>query len=216
MKKYLMVILGVLLISIPCVMAGGAASPRISPMWTVMVESPYTFDVWAQNADVYDCRVLLVVTQECLDGMPTAPTAAVTVNGATLTKDDFTSATLNSDKVPPASTNGYTVASLKDHISYGLDDPLDSEDTIYWALSDVVFDPLTDTIEDLEVILDSSELRMLIYLMGNLEDNSGLLDTRTPPTNPGFMVPEITLGSIIAVATMFVALGLYAYKKNYA
>jgi hypothetical protein len=218
MKKYLLLLMALVLISIPGVMAQ-AASPRISPMWPVMVESSYSFDVWAQNADVYDCKVLFVVTQECYDAMPLAPTTAVTANAATLTKDDFTSASLNSDKIPPASINGYTVASLKDHIDEGLTVPLGANDTIYWALSDVVFDPLTapnTNPEQLDVTLDSSAPRMLVYLMGNLVDNSGELDTRTPPTNPGFMVPEITLGSVMAVASMFTALGLYTYKRKQA
>ena len=216
MRKYLLAIIGVLLISIPCVMAQ-AASPRISPMWTVMVESPYTFDVWAQNAPVYDCEVLLVVTQECYDGMPA--TDAVTVNGITLDKNAFTASQLNSANVPPTAGAPYETSTLKSHISYGLDVPLGADDTIYWALSGVVFDPLDapfDEPEALEVTLDSSNPRMLIYLIGNTVDNSGALDTRTPPTNPGFMVPEIALGSVMAVAAMFVALGLFAYKKKHA
>ena len=216
MKKYLMVILGALLISVPCVMAG-AASPRISPLWPVMVESPYTFDVWAQTGDVYDLQVLLVVTQACYEGMPDAPTIAVTVEGATsdtLLKTDFSPESLNSVKLPPSSINGYTVASLKDHIDEGLADALGADDTIYWALTDVVFDPLTATVDELDVTLDSSEPRMLVYLMGNTVDGSGELDTRTPPTNPGFMVPEITAGSIMAIATMFTALGLFALRKR--
>ena len=203
------------LISIPCVMAQ-TASPRISPYWTVMVESPYTFDVWAQNADVYDLQVLLVITQECWAGMPAHPTTAVTVDGATgdiLTKDDFID--VKSGDVPPSANNPYQAAALKDHLDYGLADPLDSDDKIYWALSEVVFDPLTATHQDLDVTLDSTEPRMTIYLIGNTQDNSGLLDTRTPPTNPGFMVPEIAIGSIMAVASMFTALGLYAYKKKH-
>ena len=56
---------------------------------------------------------------------------------------------------------------------------------------------------------------MTIYLIGNTVDNSGLLDTRTPPTNPGFMVPEVTIGSIMVVASMFTALGLFAYRKRH-
>lgn len=218
MKKYVMLFMVLLLISIPCVMANGTASPRISPLWPIMVESPYTFDVWAQTGDVYDVQVLLVITQECHDGMPDAPTTAVTVDGATgdtLTKGDFTGVTLNSANVPPTTGAPYAAASLKSHLSYDLAPPLGAGDTIYWALSDVVFDPLTGTHQDLDVTLDSTEPRMLIYLMGNTEDNSGLLDTRTPPTNPGFMIPEVAIGSIMAVAAMFTALGLFAYKKKH-
>ena len=140
MKKYIMAIIGLLLISVPAVMAQ-AASPRISPMWTVMVESPYTFDVWAQNAPVYDVQVLLVVTEACYNEMPDAPADAVIVDSVTaLTKDDFTAVTLNSADVPPGAVAPYQAAALKDHLDYGLGYDLSSTDTIYWALSEPVFD----------------------------------------------------------------------------
>ena len=215
MKKYVILGMVLLLISIPVVMANVTASPRISPLWSTMVESPYTFDVWAQTGDVYDVQVLLVITQECYDGMLDGNVVTVDLVTA-LTKADFTAnaVILNSANVPTGATNPYTVASLKDHLDYG-GDTIEPGDTIYWALSEVVFDPLTGTHQDLLVTLDSTELRMLIYLMGNNEDDTFLLDTRTPPTNPGFMVPEVAIGSIMAVAAMFTALGLYAYKKKH-
>jgi len=213
MKKYIMLFMVLSLVAIPCVMANGAASPRISPQWPVMVESPYTFDVWAQTGDVYNVQVLLVVTQECYDGMPNSGDV-VTVDGSGVTKAAFTGVTLNSADVPPTAGAPYQAAALKDHLDYNLAVPLGASDTIYWALSDVVFNPLTATHEDLDVTLDSTEPRMLVYLMGNTQEDSGLLDTRTPPTNPGFVVPEVAIGSIMAVAAMFAALGLYAYKKK--
>jgi hypothetical protein len=214
MKKYVMLFMALSLVAIPCVMANGAANPRISPLWPVMVESPYTFDVWAQTGDVYDVKVLLVVTQECYDGMPSTGDA-VTVDGSGITKGTFTGVTTNSDNVPPTADAPYEAASLKSHLSYDLAVPLGASDTIYWALSPVVFDLLTATHEDLDVTLDSTAPRMLVYLMGNIEDNSGDLDTRTPTTNPGFMIPEVAIGTIMAVAAMFTALGLYAYKKKH-
>lgn len=214
MKKYLVLLMVLSLVTIPCVMANGAASPRISPQWPVMVESPYTFDVWAQTGDVYDVQVLLVVTQECYDGMPSSGDV-VTVDGSGVTKAAFTGVTLNSADVPPTAGAPYKAASLKDHLDYGLAVPLGASDTIYWALSPVVFDPLTATHQDLTVTLDSTDPRMLVYLMGNTEDGSGLLDTRTPPTNPGFMIPEVAIGTIMTVAAMFTALGLFAYKKKH-
>lgn len=202
--------------SITCV-AAKAASPRISPQWSVMVGTSYTFDVWAQNADVYDVQVLLVITQECFDGM--ADGTVVTLNGIPVAKSDFTEEMVNSANVPPSAAVPYQASSLKDHIDEGLSVPLGSEDSIYWALSPVVFPLLeethpTPTYYDLDVELYSSEPRMLVYLMGDLEDGMGLLDTRTPPTNPGFMVPEIAIGSVMAVAAMFTALGLYTYQKK--
>ena len=220
LKKYVMLVTVLLLISIPCVVAdAGTGGLRISPAWPVMVGTSYTFDVWAQTGDVYDVQVLCVITQECYDGMPDHPTTAVTVDGATgdtLTKDDFNDVTLNSADVPPGATAPYQAASLKDHLDYGLAVPLGAGDTIYCALSEVVFDPLTGTHQDLDVTLDSTEPRMLVYLIGNAVDNSGALDVRVPPTNPGFVIPEVAIGSIMAAAAMFAALGLFVYKRKHS
>ena len=212
MKKYLVMLMVLALASIPCV-AAQTASPRISPMWPVMVESSYIFDVWAQNADVYNVRVLFVITEECLDGM--ADGTVVTVNGETITKTEFAVNGIESGEVPPSAGAPYQASSLKDHIDEGLAVPLGSDDTIYWAISTVVFPVLTGTHDTLDVELTSSSPRMLVYLMGNLENDPGMiLDTRTPPTNPGFMVPEVAIGSIMAVAAMFTALSLYTYKRK--
>ena len=215
MKKYVILSMVLLLISVPIV-AAQTGGLRISPQWSVMVEPEYTFEVWCETGTAYDVQVLLVITEDCYNGM--ADGNVVTVDAVTaITKADFTAGavSLNSLKVPPSSTDGYTVASLKDHLDEGLATALTSTDTIYYALSDVVFDYLTGTKEDLYIKLDSTAPRMLVYLMGNLVDGSGDLDIRVPPTNPGFMVPEVVIGSIMAVAAMFTALGLYAYKKKY-
>jgi len=183
LKKYFILSMIILMFSFPVVMAqtGGL---RIDPAWPVMVESEHTFDVWCQTGTAYDVQVLLVVTQECYDGMP-ATGAVVDVDAVTsLEKSDFTGVSLNSLTVPTLSTNGYTVASLKDHLDEGLATALTSTDTIYYALSNEVFASLTGTKQSLYVKLYSSTPRMLVYLMGNLVDGSGNLDTRVPPTNP--------------------------------
>jgi len=121
--------------------------------------------------------------------------------------------------VPPSgATNGarYTVASLKDHLDYGRSEPLESGDTIYWCLTSIiVFDELGETPETITVTLNSGDPRMLIYLMGKSEDGADLLDMAIPLTMAGFMVPEVAIGSIMAVASMFTALGLFAYKKKH-
>ena len=213
MKKYMILGMVLLLISVPIV-AAQTGGLRISPQWSVMVAPEYTFEVWCQTGTAYDVQVLLVITEDCYNGMD--PGNVVTVDAVTpITKADFTAVSLNSLKVPPSSTDGYTVASLKDHIDEGLATPLTSTDTIYWALSVEVFASLTGTKQPLYIKLDSTAPRMLVYLMGNLENGSGNLDIRVPPTNPGFMVPEVVIGSIMAVAAMFTALGLYAYKKKH-
>lgn len=211
MKKYLVMLMVLALASIPCV-AAQTASPRISPMWPVMVESTYTFDIWAQNAEVYDVKVLLVITEECYNGM--ADGTVVTLNGMPVLKSEFTGVTLNSADVPDTASAPYQAAALKDHLDEGLTVPLGADDTIYWALSGEITPLLTSTPQTLAVELSSSSPRMLVYLMGDLVDAMNQLNTRTPPTNPGFMVPEVAIGSIMAVAAMFTALSLYTYKRK--
>jgi len=182
-----------------------------------MVESPSTFTVWAQSADSYDVNMLLVITQECLDNMGTS---GVTVDfGSTpIIVNSFEAA---DDQFVPESgtTNGarYTVASLKDHLDYGLAEPLDNDDTIYFALvplEDGFPNPLTSDPVEIEISLDSTSPRMLIYLLGKSASDCDLFDMKVPPTIPGFMVPEVAIGSIMAVSTMFAALGLFAYRKK--
>jgi len=227
MKKYIMLGMVLLLILIPCVMAqtGGL---RITPAWPVMVESPAIFTVWCQTTDSYDTAMDFVVTEGCWNNMGTDPVIEVTYDPGTgvetiiqIYKASFVPYTTNSDKYPdfPNVEEGakYTVASLKDHLSYGLSVPLGATDTIYIANSAMDhedFDPLGLETKEITISLDSSEPRMLIYMHGASEDN-GNYDIKVPPTNPGFMVPEVVIGSIMAVASMFTALGLYAYKKKH-
>jgi hypothetical protein len=214
MKKYGILFMALLLVSVPCVMAG-TGGLRISETWPVMVESPSTFTVWAQSAEAYDVNILLVITQECLDNMG----SGVTLNfGSTpITVTSFEAA---DDQFVPESgtTNGarYTVASLKDHLDYGLPEPLDKDDTIYFALVPLVgfTNPLTTDPVEIEISLDSTSPRMLIYLLGKSTSDCDLLDMKVPPTIPGFMVPEVAIGSIMTVSTMFAALGLFAYRKK--
>lgn len=216
-----------LVISAPSVMAVATGGLRISPQWPIMVSSPSTLTVWAQSADSYDVNVLLVTTEECYNQFADAPNVVATVDypagGYTIgfTKNAFTAATVNSEKVPSDATEGagYTVASLKDHLDYGLSTPIGSDDTIYWAIAPLAhadFDPLTTTPVNITVSEEGcSNPRMLIYLLGKSVNDATLFDMNVPPTNPGFMVPEITAGSIMALTTMFGALGLYSYRKKH-
>jgi hypothetical protein len=207
--------------------SGQTGGLRISPAWSTMVSSPANFTVWAQSADSYDVNVLLVTTEECYNQFADAPSTVATVDypdggfAVGFTKNAFNAATNNSEKVPPGATSGagYTVASLKDHLDYNLSTPLGSGDTIYWAialLDDPDFDPLTTSPVNITVSEEGcSNPRMLVYLLGKSEDGADLFDMRIPPTEAGFVVPEIPVGSIAAAAAMFTALGLFAYKKRH-
>jgi hypothetical protein len=211
-----------MLIAIPTVMAQ-TGSLRISPSWPLAVESPADYDVWSQGGSSYDVNVLLVVTEECYDGMPDPPTSAITIehDGYTLEilKTDFMAVT--DGYVPPSGTTEgarYQVSALKDHLDYGLSEPLGPEDTIYWVmapLADPDFDPLTSTHQEITVTVDSTEIRMLVYLLGKSTDGAELFDQRIPPTPSGFVIPQIPFGTIAAAGAMFAALGIFAYKKKH-
>ena len=80
------------------------------------------------------------------------------------------------------------------------------------------FDPLGSDPKEVTVTLDSSAPRMLVYMQGSSKDESistaDHYDLKVPPTIPGFVVPEVAVGTVMAVASMFTALGLFAYKKR--
>ena len=227
MKKYVMLFMVLLLISIPCVMAGTGLL-KISPSYTTTSPSPTDFTVWCNSGSSYDVEILLVVTEDCWSNM--IGIGAVTVEHEGIIIADFDQTEFQGPVtgmggvyIPPSgATNGarYTVASLKDHLDYGMTTPLGSDDAIYWVKEPLVtagndFDPLGESPEVLTITLISGEPRMLVYLMGRSENNGDLLDMRIPPTMAGFMVPEVAIGSIMAVASMFTALGLYTYKKKH-
>jgi len=220
MKKYVTLVTVLLLISIPCVMAG-TGSLRISPEWPTMVASPADFTVWCQDGISYDVNILLVMTDSCHDSLPGTDAVVVEDDGGivitTFGSGDFTGVTgMGGVYVPDDATTGarYTVSSLKDHLDLGLSEPLESDDTIWWAMKPL-FDTLDADTEEITITLNSDNPRMLVYLMGKSVDNAELFDMRVPPTPAGFVIPEVAIGSIMAVAAMFTALGLFAYKKKH-
>ncbi len=228
MRKYLLLLISLFAISAPTVMAVSTGGLRISPQWPIMVSNPATFTIWAQSAPSYDVNVLLVTTQECYNDMDDAAMYTVVIeyeagsSSVGIPKAAFTEVSgMGGVVVPPSGTTpgaAYTVASLKDHLDYGLSEELDADDIIYWAIVPLVhtdFDPLTTTPKQINVELDCDNPRMLVYLLGKSIDDAALFDMKVPPTNPGFLVPEITAGSIMAAATMFGALGLYSYRKKH-
>ncbi len=219
-KKYMILSMVLLLISIPSVMAGNGTL-RIDPAWPVMVESPADFTVWCQSGTSYDVSILLVITQDCYDAMPGSG-AVVTVESDADTIEIYKAAFdinvvtgMGGVYVPDSgATTGarYTVASLKDHLDYGLSEPLESDDTIRWYMA-YLFDELGEDPEDITITLNSGTPRMLVYLLGKSEDGAELFDMKVPPTIPGFVLPE--LGTIMAAVAMFTALGLFVYKKKH-
>lgn len=188
--------------------------------WPIMLESPATFEIWVQGAGnpTSDPHILLVMTEACHLGLTGNVVVTWTGGSASFSSGEFTPVTENSDKVPPSDTYpiftgaGYTAASLKDHLSYGLSEPISSTETIYWAWKPFLNgEALTHDHQSFSVDLPSTEPRMLVYALGKT-NGSTLFDNKVPPTRPGFMVPE--LGPIFLVLASFSAFILYAVKSK--
>jgi hypothetical protein len=132
---------------------------------------------------------------------------------ATFASGDFASAQKNSDQIPPGTTPGgrYTVASLKDHLSYGLSEPISADATIYWAMKPFLTGPLTHDHQEFSVALSSASPRMLVYAIGKTEEST-LFNNKVPPTRPGFVVPE--LGTALMLVASFSAFAMYALKRR--
>jgi len=77
--------------------------------------------------------------------------------------------------------------------------------------------PLTGTPQDFTVTLPSTDARMLVYVLGKTEESDGEFDNfirKVPPTNPGFVIPEVPFGTIAIFLAMLGALGIIAIKKK--
>ena len=185
----------------------GTGSLRIDPPLPYMNESPADFTVWVQGQDTsYNPIILLAMTESCYNGLSGDPEVEWT--GGSVTLSTWYMETSNGVKVPPMASNGaaYTVASLKDH--------LDTSEPIYWAIAAILDGPIVpgETYE-LTVHLESSTPRMLVYVLGESVEGSGEYDTSVPPTIPGFVVPEVPLGTVLTLATMLGTVGVYKLRN---
>lgn len=220
MKKFVLIAMILVLGTVAIAHAGVPTYPiRIDPFWPTMVASPATFETWVQagSNDAYDPQILVVITQECYDGLTDVELDNGLPGTVTILKAAFTPNAVsdNSASVPPTASSNYQVAALKDHLDEGLSIPLSASDTIYWALADAPFgEPLEGdgTHVTFTVDIHSTTVRALIYVMGSSVDDSGDIDMGIPPTPAGFIVPEPA--TIAAVATSIGAFGLYAYHRK--
>ena len=223
MKKPILSLLAitVVLATVSFAFAGNATGTiRLGPdIWPVMVASPAVFDIWVEGAGdpTNQPHVLLVMTEDCWNGLTGDVVVNWTGDSVSFNKmTNFTGVTDNSAKVPPSGTTEgacYTVASLKDHLSYALSVPLSATDTIYWAMKPFLGGgPLTDTHQSFTITFTSSDPRMLVYALGETTMSEGKFDTKVPPTKPGFIVPELV--PILLVVASFSALALYAIKRR--
>lgn len=209
--KLLMTLIGIVLVSsfTACVFAG-TGSLRIDPPLPYVNESPAGFDVWVQGKHAaYDPIILLVMTDSCKGGLAEDPKVEWNDGADSVTLSTWHEETINSVKVPPGASNGaaYTVASLKDH--------LDTSESIHWATAEILDGPIVpgETYK-ITVYLDSEHPKMLVYVLGKSK-GSEEYDMSVPPTIPGFVIPEVPIGTILALVTMVGTAGIYKYKKHH-
>lgn len=228
-KKFVLVALALMLVTVSSVKAGGTGTIRIDPYWPAMQGPSADFEIWVTSSDVYEPNVLLVMTEGCYNGLTDNVVVSWSHDGGGSVSFgpfagadySFTGVTTNSEHVPPTGTTEgarYTVASLKDHLSYDLSVPLSSTDTIYWAMGPFVVSPLTGTPQQFHVELKSASPRMLIYALGKTDANNpkfdDYLNAKVPPTRPGFVVPEPA--TILLALASFSAFALYAIRRRKA
>lgn len=207
----MLILISVSLLTIP--VFAGTGSLRIDPPLPEGSGSPATFAVWVQPPkDANDPHIFLVITESCYssltgdvevkwDGSIT-PIAETDWNGP---END------NSDKLPPGTTNGagYTVASLKDH--------LNTDGPIYWYFVGILNGEAIEVGDFYEITVDlpSAAPEMLVYILGKSKNPTGPFDMRVPPTIPGFMVPELPLGTITGLVSMIGALLLIVKRPKF-
>lgn len=218
MKKLKLISSSVLLITLALAIAPVlAATIRIEPHGSyfglpIMLTSPATFYInvtGAADNPTTDPHIFLVMTETSFNSL----TGNVVVNWTggsptSVTITTWTKETINSVKVPPGADNGngYLVSALQDH--------LDTDEPIYWA-----FEPflggasITETPKAFTVTLPATAPRMAVYALGKVGDTE-LFNNRSPPTQPGFVVPE--LAPILLAIASFGAFALYAVKRKKA
>jgi hypothetical protein len=210
MKKSLatLIVIAVAAVLVMPVLAAGQGLIRLDPHGSyygmaVMQSSPATFGVYVESGpDALDPHLLLVITEATYAGL-----GSVTVDGVPVTTWNGPVSD-NGVKLPPGCESGadYTVAALKDHL--GTDGP------IYWAFVPFLGGaPITQDPTEFEVTLDSSdpEMRLMLYALGKSEMD-GLFSNKVPPTQPGFVVPE--LATVLLSLSSISALALYAVIRK--
>ena len=216
MRKFVLLALALMLVIIPSVSARATGTIRIDPVWPVMLGSPADFEIWVQGAGnpTSEPNILLAMTEACWEGLTGNIVVSWSGGSVIFTKEEFTAVQVNGNKVPPLGTTKgacYTVASLKDHLSYGLSVPISKTETIYWAMQPFLSGDLIETTQKFTVTLPSTHPRMLVYVLGKTE-GSNIFDNKVPPTRPGFVIPE--LGTMLLILAPFTAFAVYAVRRR--
>jgi hypothetical protein len=205
---YLLIILLALAAS-SSVAYAGTGGIRIDPHSSyypqpISLTSPATFNVSTTNGNSYDPHLLLVMTDAAYQGLSGNVVVNWTGGSISIPKGSFIIA--SGQKIPPGTTNGadYTVASLRDHIG--------STGTLWYAFEPILNGPLSESGDLFTITLTSTNLRMLVYVLGKSSLTATLFDMKVPPTQPGLVVPEPSI--LLAIVGSFGALALYAVKRR--
>jgi len=209
MKRSLpLLFISIILLSIPIVHAG-VGSLRIDPPFPVKTATPAVFDIYHQMLAgiAYDPHIFLVISESCflaLTGDTVVSWSGVSSPVTVEIGDWLGPYDENSAGLPPTASPAYNVATLQSHIP--------TSDPVYYIFEPILEGPLTHTKESITVTLQSDDPEMLVYILGKQTEESDVYDERVPPTIPGFVIPELPLGTLMGLASMLAALVLIAKK----
>jgi hypothetical protein len=185
----------------------------------IMLSSPATFNITAiDHKTVCNPNIMLVMTNASYQGLTGDVIVEWDGDSISFPKASFTAVSDNSAYVPRSgATSGarYQVSSLKDHI--GVSGTAD--DTLWYVYGPFLSRCVNQIPQTFTVTLPSTNPRMLVYAIGKIvcfDLASGycchFFDTRVPPTQPGFVVPDPA--PIFLALASFSALGVYAIKRR--
>ena len=184
--------------------AGGQGQIRIEPHAfdppdPVILNTPAIFTITVVEHTANNPKILLVISEDCYNGL-----GMITVDwnwdpylaSLGFTKSSFT--WIDKGWVPDSGDGFgklYQAKSLKDHLG------VPEDEGIYFAYGPMPPSAIEKgDIFEVTITVDSSAPRALVYVFG--------CDSKVPPTRPGFIIPEIPLGTIATLLAMISALYL--------
>ncbi len=183
----------------------------IGPQYPLTVNTPALFNISTTPASdpTYDPHILLAMTVACYNGL-TDVVVSWTGGSITFAKSDFQ---LLAGSPPPkvpsdaVSELQYDRSNLATHLGEA------GSANVYWAMAPFLGGAqLHATAQEFTVTVHSTSPKMLVYALGKASATDTKLNRWVPPTNPGFVVPE--LGPILLASASMIALGLYAATRK--
>ena len=186
----------------------------------VILSSPATFTLSVVEHTAYDPHILLVISEDCYDALGGED---VTISWkwnaycppSAIKEEDWEH--IKNGWVPPIGAGFgkiYQAKSLRDHLFGMVEEDIPEDEGIYYT-----YIPLGDSCIPVTSIEKGEEYeftvtvpgspRCLVYAFGS--------NSKVPPTRPGFIIPEYTLGTVMAVVAMMAALmlrGKVSYIKR--